>query len=315
MGCMEKMKICYGSASLPRRFKKGVVTLGVFDGVHKGHREIIKQVVSRAKRLKAPSLVYSFDPHPVRVLAPIVQLPLLNTIPQRGELIRSQKIDCLLIEPFSKTFAKIGAKDFFNKILLGKLEAREIFVGYDFTFGSKRSGTIETLEALSKESGVKVTVIPALFEKGCLISSTEIRHAISRGELKRANLLLGGPFFIDGDVVRGRGVGKALGIHTANVRTENEIIPMNGVYASYSIANNKRYKSVTNIGHNPTFGGSVLSIETHILNFKQNLYRKRIRVEFIARLRDERLFSGPEALKEQIMKDIKAAKKILSHKA
>lgn len=308
------MKICYGSDSLPRRFKKSVVTLGVFDGVHRGHQSIFQAVVKRARQLRAPSLVYSFDPHPVHVLAPVVPLPLLNTLSQRAELIGREGIDCLLMEPFTKDFARQSAKDFFEKIILDKLKAREIFVGYDFTFGAKRSGKTEVLESLGQQYGIPVTIVPAFFEKDCLISSTEIRHAINRGEVKRASRLLGHDFFVEGDVIRGQGLGRTFGIRTANIHLENEFFPMSGVYASLTSVDKKKYKSVTNIGLKPTFGGTNLSIETHLLDFDGNLYRKKLRIEFVERIREERIFSGIETLKEQIDKDIKIARRLLKAK-
>ncbi|MBI1910293.1 MAG: bifunctional riboflavin kinase/FAD synthetase [Deltaproteobacteria bacterium] len=302
------MKIFSGSSKLPSRFRGGVITLGVFDGVHRGHQKIFNTARQGARKSHSPSIVYTFYPHPVQVLAPELPLPLINTLEQRIELIDRCGLDAVIVEPFTKRFSRQSAKTFFEKILKNRLAPKRLIVGYDFTFGAKRQGTVETLEQLGKTSGIEVVVIPAIFETSQLLSSTEIRHAIQRGEVSRAANLLGHRFFIDGLVVKGRGIGKRLGIHTANLKTENELIPQIGVYSSFTTVGRKQLRSVTNIGPNATFGGSSISIETHILNFNRSLYGKKIRVEFIERIRDEMTFPGPEMLKKQILSDIQTAK-------
>lgn len=305
------MKTIFHISKLPRKFRGGIITLGVFDGVHKGHQALFDKIVKRGKRLNAPALVYTFNPHPVHLLAPTINLPLINTLPQRLALLSKQGIDLTFVAPFTKRFSQMSAVAFFENHLLKNFAPRELVVGYDFTFGSQRKGTFETLEKLGEKHGVPVTVVPPHFSGKCLISSTEIRRLVEQGSVERANALLGRPFSLEGIVVKGRGYGRILGIHTANLRTENELLPKTGVYTTLTTVKGKPYKSVTNIGPNPTFGGTELSIETHLLRYHGNLVHRPIRVEFIRRLRDEKKFSGPETLKKQILKDIQTAEKQL----
>ncbi|MDO8462594.1 MAG: bifunctional riboflavin kinase/FAD synthetase [Deltaproteobacteria bacterium] len=300
-----------------KTFKNGIVTLGVFDGVHRGHQKILKNVLKKARAADTHSIVYTFDPHPARVLAPTAPLLLINTLTQRLELIKSCGLDLVIVEPFTREFARLSATDFFEKVLIKRLSAREIIVGYDFTFGSKREGTVEKLETLGKKHKIPVTIIPAIrsnngdtvFDKGLLISSTQIRNFVACGRVREAAKLLGRNHFIDGIVIHGRGLGQKLGIETANLKSENELIPAVGVYSSTTTLGKKKIQSVTNIGKNPTFGGKTISIETHLLGFKGDLYGKKLRVEFINRIRDEMRFENAQALKRQIRNDIKIAKK------
>lgn len=289
-----------------------VVTLGVFDGVHRGHRSIFAQVVRRARRLRCSSLAYTFDPHPAAVLVPKACPPMIMTLQQRVEAIRKSGIRRVVVQRFTHRFARLSPENFFQRVLVQRLRAREIWVGYNFTFGFHRSGTVEQLEALGRRAGISVRVVEPFLWKESLVSSTQIRQLLGRGQVPPANDLLGHPYFIEGRVIRGRGIGgRELGLHTANLKTENEPILPTGVYASHARVGRRRFKSVTNIGPNPTFGPGPLSIETHLLGFSRSILGHRIRVEFVQKIREEITFASAEELAKQIQRDIRAARATL----
>ncbi len=322
------MQIFHSIEDAQKFLKSGsALTIGNYDGVHLGHRTIIKNLIQYTKKattraragLKpAPTLksvLLTFWPHPVRVLIPEIAPLLINTLEQKLELLAATGLDAVVIQSFDKKFAKLSAEDFFNKKLVTGLHAKYITVGHDFTFGDKKAGTIETLEVLAYQRKIAVKIVDAQMDGEMLVSSTLVRKLISDGKMNLANRLLTRDFFIDGTVIHGHDRGKALGLHTANLKTENELLPKDGVYATrITVCGNtkpRQYKSVTNIGFNPTFNNTERSIETHIFDFDSDIYGKKVRLEFIERLRDEIKFVGPEALIMQIKKDIDQAKKIL----
>ncbi len=294
--------------------KPVVVALGVFDGVHRGHREIFRQVLERAHRIGGTSVVYTFDPHPVRVVAPSSAPLMINTVAQRTALIREAGIESVVVQKFTKPFSQQRPEQFFQGTIVRKLKAAELFAGYNFTFGVRRSGTIETLEAFGREAGVRVHMLPPYLWNEVLVSSTQVRQFIAAGKLSEAEELLARPYFIEGAIVRGRGIGgRELGIHTANLVSENDLILPTGVYVTYSLLGSKRYRSVTNVGPNPTFGRGPLTIEAHILEgFHRNIVGRRMRLEFLKKIREEIRFDTPQDLADQIKKDIKAANKVFA---
>lgn len=288
-----------------------VIAIGNYDGVHLGHQEILKKLVAEAKNKNCKAVVLSFAPHPVKVLAPDVAPLQIQTIAQKTEILEEYGIDILVLQKFDSEFAKISPEDFFKTHLLENLKAKAIFVGYDFTFGTKRSGTTETLERFGKEHGVDVHIVPAKMHGETLVSSSLIRKLVLNGDVKKAKEFLTRPFFIDGKVIPGFKRGTALGIHTANLATENELLPKDGVYATLVKHKGVTYESVTNIGYNPTFDNVERSIETHIFDFDQEIYDEALRLVFIEKIRDEIKFANPGALVKQIEKDILEAKGIL----
>lgn len=294
------------------RRAKTIVALGVFDGVHRGHRELFRKVIARAKAVRGKSAVYTFDPHPVTVVAPAAAPRMINTLEQRIDLIESLGIDKVVVQKFTKSFSQLTPEAFFRKVIVETLKAREIFVGYNFTFGVKRSGTVETLEALGRPLGIDIRILQPFLWKGTLVSSTQVRQYLAAGDLPRAEDLLARPYFLEGRVVKGRGIGgKQLGIHTANLDVENDPILPTGVYVTYTHIGSRRLKSVTNIGPNPTFGSGPVTIETHILEgFKKNIVGKTLKVDFLKKIREEIRFSTPADLAKQIGKDIKTAERI-----
>lgn len=291
---------------------RSVVTMGVFDGVHRGHRYIFKKVLRRARQLRATSIVYTFDPHPVKVLVPDACPPMIMTFTQKREQIKKLGMQKVVVQKFTRRFARLSPQQFFNRIIIHQLKARELFVGYDFTFGFHRSGTAELLESLGKKAGIRVTVVEPFLWKETLVSSTRIRQLLARGLLRPAQELIGSPYTMEGKVIRGRGIGKSqVGIHTANLRWENDLILPAGVYATYTLVKGKRHRSVTNIGPNPTFGVHPPSVETHLLNFNKNILGEKISIEFVEKIREEIAFASAKELAAQIQNDIKIAKKIL----
>lgn len=288
------------------------VTIGNFDGVHLGHCAILANLtaVAAAKRLK--SVVLTFDPHPVKVLAPALAPPQINTREQKIELLAKLGLDVVVMQRFDLRFARVTPQAFFTRYLLAHLNARYISVGYDFTFGAGRQGTIETLERLGSTHDVQIHIVDAKMQGKMLVSSTVIRKLLSDGDVKTAESLLMRPFFIDGRVVHGQKRGGELGLHTANLKSANELLPRDGVYATLVRFGEHVYKSVSNIGFNPTFGNQERSVETHIFHFDKAIYGKSLRLMFIDRLRDEIKFESKQDLIAQIQKDIAKARRILA---
>ena len=298
--------------------QKTVVTLGVFDGVHRGHRQLLQKVIRRARKKNWISLAYTFDPHPAARVSPSASPLMLNTLAQRVDLIREQGIEKVFVQKFDRTFAQKTPREFFEQILLKTLNAGEIFVGYDFTFGVRRSGTTETLRELAQKSGIELHVVSPILLGETLVSSTQIRNYLAQGRLTEATDLLQRSYFMEGTVMRGLGRGRKLSAPTANLKSENDLILPHGVYATWTWVQGKRWKSVTNIGHCPTFdsksGTKRMSVETHLLDTQKNLYGQKIRIEFIRRIREEKRFNSPGELSDQIQKDIALSRKILLRK-
>ncbi|MBX7149583.1 bifunctional riboflavin kinase/FAD synthetase [bacterium] len=307
------MKVLTSSADAKALLKKGcVLTMGNYDGIHLGHRHIIKGLLKEAKKRKLPALLYTFNPHPVSVLAPKVAPSLINTFDQKMEILEKLGLDYVVAEKFNKNFAKLSPQKFFDEILVKRLKPHFITVGYDFTFGARRAGNIENLEILSYKNKIDLKIIDPCMKGNTLSSSSLIRRFVSEGKMREASELLTRAFFIDGEVIPGFKRGRAMGIKTANVKTHNKLLPPPGVYVTRTSVGDQLYKSVTNIGFNPTFQNAESSIETHILDFKKEIYGHNIRIHFIEKIRDEKTFSDSNELFKQIEKDIAKAQKILA---
>jgi riboflavin kinase/FMN adenylyltransferase len=295
--------------------KNTVITIGNFDGVHVGHQKIFDYVKRKANQIKGKSVVITFHPHPIKVLFQDHPLKLITTTEDKIKLIKKYEIDTTVLIPFTYEFSQIKAEDFVREILVKKLNAQWVVIGYDYKFGKDRKGDKDLLKKLALSYGFKVTVLKAYKRKGKILSSTAVRQALTEGNIKEANLLLGRAYHIEGEVIKGCGRGSSvLGYPTANITPIQEIIPKEGVYAvKVNIPHlSKIYKGVANIGRKPTFDNQPVSYEVHILDFNGNLLGKHIRIHFISRLRDEKKFSSSLELKQQIKRDIDEAKKILS---
>jgi riboflavin kinase/FMN adenylyltransferase len=291
--------------------KKPLVAIGVFDGVHRGHQQILRGIVKRAAEKNSIPSVFSFYPHPQKVIASGDTPPLLQTFIQKAELMQSLGIELFFRMPFTRKISLYKPEVFVEKIL-SKLVASEIHVGNNFRFGHRRSGNIQVLEKLGSSYGFKVCSTSQLLFRGSRISSTRIRRLISNGQISLAKRLLGRPYEIRGTIVRGAERGATLGFPTANLHCENELIPPKGVYVTRTEINGEEWIGATNIGFRPTVHGfteSEPTIETHLLDFSGNLYGKSMKLSFCFRLRDEKKFENVDMLVFQINRDIKAVRR------
>jgi riboflavin kinase/FMN adenylyltransferase len=298
----------------PGPFSRTVVTVGNFDGVHLGHQAILGRVTSRARELGSQPVALTFDPHPVKVLQPRAELPLLTTPGQKFRLLTAAGMEAVVVLPFTQEFAAIPAREFVVRYFVEGLKAREVVVGHDYSFGHKREGNIDLLKALGQTLGFTVQVVWAVEVQGAVVSSSLIRAMLKLGKVEEANQLLGRPYSVSGRVIAGKGRGaRVLGIPTANLSPENDLLPASGIYAVVAHQGNQVLPGVANIGTCPTFDGeTALSLEVHIFDFAGDLYDQNLDVDFIARLREERRFPSVEALGAQIRADIQAARRVLA---
>jgi riboflavin kinase/FMN adenylyltransferase len=296
------------ASDLPRG---GIATIGNFDGVHLGHRRILETVVARARVSGRPSVAITFEPHPRSVLRPDRAPRRLQTLHQKEEVIEAIGVENLLVIPFTRDFSLIEPEEFVRSILGARLAVSEIYLGSHFAFGRGKRGDITLLKRMSPECGFVASSVEEVFFEGEPVSSTRIRDAIGRGEVVRANAMLGREYEIDGLVARGDGLGARLGFPTINLEPENELPPGKGVYVTQIQIRDVggRLDSVTNIGRRPTvYEDYATTIETHVLDFSANVYGERIRLFFFERLRDERKFPSVTALSEQIGRDVEATR-------
>ena len=285
--------------------KPSVITIGTFDGVHIGHKKIINQLTSISSKNNLISILLSFFPHPKMVLQNDKELKLINTIQEKEGLLNSLNLDYLIIKEFTKEFSRLSALEFVRDILVNKLNAKHIIIGYDHHFGRNRTANIEQLKEFGELYDFKVTEILAQDIDDIAISSTKIRKALINGEIKLANKYLGYNFFFSGDVVHGNNIGKTISFPTANIKVDQpyKLIPKNGVYIVKTIIDNQTTFGMMNIGYNPTFDGKQKSIEIHFLNFNKNIYHKNLTIEMIMRIRNEIRFNSVDDLKKQLGQD------------
>ena len=290
------------------------VTIGNFDGVHKGHQKLISSTCKKARANGLASVVVTFDPHPLRVLVNSKTPPFITLTSQKLELIALHKPDIILALNFTKEMAALSPQEFIQQYLIEPLGMKEMVVGYDYALGKGRSGNYETLVELGCKLGYGIERLDPVILKDAVVSSSRIRDLVSEGNVWDVRPLLGRFYQVRGEVVHGmnRG-GRLLGFPTANIKLEDELFPKKGVYAIRVEIEGKVLPGVANIGKNPTFGNEALSVEAHILDFSGDIYGKDIRVHFIQRIRSEKKFSGLDELKERIGIDIGLAREILSY--
>ena len=289
-----------------------VIGLGNFDGLHRGHLKIIERVKRGALERGGSAMAMTFDPHPPRVVRPDKAPPLLMTKAQKLDALHRAGIQCVAVINFTHELSRWDPETFVRQVLVEWLRVAEVWVGANFLFGRDRTGNFSLLRTLGQRYGFRAEKIDPVRYKEFVVSSTRVRRLVSEGRMDEAGGLLGHPYYLDGTVVEGRRKGRELGFPTANLRTENELVPPDGVYATTLSVEGVVHAGVTNIGVRPTFGESERTIETHILKFAGDLYGRHVRVGFVQRLRDERRFDDVDALRAQIEADQRRAERLFA---
>lgn len=294
--------------------KRGAITIGNFDGLHLGHQRILRTVLDRAKEKGLIAAALTFDPHPVCILRPAEAPSPLTTMGQKLALFGETGLDAVLVMRFDANLARVSPEDFVRRYLVETIRAQVVLVGENFRFGHKHAGDTQLLDELGKQLGFVVEVVPPVAVNGVVVSSTLIRQMLRDGRMEDARKLLGRPFALAGEIAQGTGQGRKLVVPTLNLRTTQESMLKRGVYVTETMVEGKSYKSATNIGMRPTFDGSHLTIESHLFDFSQTMTSGPMEIRFWARLRDEMKLTSPEALREQVMKDLEQAQRFFSEK-
>lgn len=293
--------------------KKGMLlTIGVFDGVHLGHKYLISQLTERARQQDLLSGVVTFRQHPQEVLSPQTRLPFLTDLAERTNLLKNEGVEAIVTLSFTSELAQLSARQFVS-LLKNHLRMRGLVIGPDFTLGQNRAGNIDSLRTLGQDMNFTVTVIPLIMINSEVVSSTAIRNALANGDMKKVLNLIGRPFSLNGRVTSGAGRGLELGFPTANLDIAPEqALPADGVYATWAYIDGKVYQSMTNVGKHPTFGGSQRTVEVCVLDYHSDLYGHELKIDIMAQLRSEERFDTVDELKKQITEDIKQGRAILN---
>ena len=295
--------------------KDMLLTIGVFDGVHLGHKYLLSQLKEHARQQNLLSGVITFRQHPRAVLSSRAELPYLTSLEEKVNLLKNEGIDSVITLSFTTELAQLSARQFIG-LLKKHLRMRGLVLGADFVLGRNREGNVDTLRKMGQEMDFSVDVISPLKINGEVLSSTAARNALAEGDMKRVISLMGRPFSLQGQVTKGAGRGAGLGFPTANLDVDpNHILPPDGVYVTVAHIGGKTYPSITNIGKNPTFGANRRTVETHLLNYEGDLYGRELKIDIVERLRGEKHFETVEELKKQMTADVKQGKKILESQA
>ena len=301
-----------GAAQAPRGWGRSVVTIGVFDGVHRGHQATIEYAVKRARELGDTSVVLTFDPHPSEVVRPGSHPAVLTTQERKAELIEELGVDALCVEPFTREFSKLSAEEFVHDVLVGHLHAAEVVVGENFRFGHKAAGDVDLLTRLGRRFGFTATAAPLLADDDTVYSSTYVRSCVAAGDVVAAANALGRPHRLEGVVVRGDRRGRELGFPTANLMCgQYAAIPADGVYAGWLVRSGQRLAAAVSVGTNPTFAGTERRVEAFVLDFSGDLYGERVALDFVAHLRPTVKFDTLEALVAAISDDVARTRALL----
>ncbi len=305
------MQIFHKLEDVPAGFGPSVASVGNFDGMHRAHVHVLKEIVRRARQSGDKAIAVTFEPHPARILRPDSGLKLLSPLPEKLRLLEDTGIDAVLVLPFGRDLSLMTPRQFADRILRRKLHAREVHEGYNFRFGHKAVGDTSLLAQLGQEMGFEVKVYTEQKLRGEPVSSSHIRKLIGEGRVSRARHLLARPFSILGTPGRGRGLGSKYTVPTINLARYEELVPKDGVYITWTKVGTERFDSVTNVGNRPTFGADSFAIETHLLNFHpiELMPESEVEICFLDRLRDEIKFPSVEALREQIARDVKKARR------
>jgi riboflavin kinase/FMN adenylyltransferase len=280
-----------------------VVTMGNFDGIHLGHQALVRHAVEEAKRLVYPSIVLTFEPHPLKVLAPERAPRLLLSSQDKLDLFQALGVDIVIAQRFDRQFASIAAADFVERFLVGRLKTKKLWVGRDLRFGQGRKGGTEDLMRIAPEVGFQLGVLDPISSDGIRISSSRIRGLVEAGCVEEVQPMLGRYHFVSGRVVQGQGRGRKLGFPTANISSQTEVVPLNGIYATLIEVQGRQWLSVSSVGVNPTFGDGPRTVESFIFDFQNDIYGEAARLFFVKRIRDERKFATVEDLIAQIHVD------------
>lgn len=285
--------------------RRAVISVGNFDGLHLGHQKILREVIACAQQQKAIAGVITFDPHPLKVLRPGNAPPLVETIGQRIERFAAIGLEAALVLPFDRALAELTPEQFVRRVLVEELKTAEVLVGQNFRFGHRQQGHVDTLRDLGQRFAFSVQIVEPVIIDNEFVSSSGVRSAIAEGRVSHAAHLLGRPFTLTGEIIRGAGRGSAVLFPTLNLEPVQELLPKVGVYATEACVEGRWYRSATNVGFRPTFDGTLLGIESHLLNFSRELTKGHMEVRFCERLRDERKFSGVAELRAQIACDLR----------
>lgn len=305
------MKIYTTKTGLPNKLENAVVTMGNFDGVHKGHQKLMKLTRENAGKIMGNSVVLTFDPHPVQLFKP-GSFKQIQPLEDRIERIEKTGVDACVILEFTRDMADVTPEDFVKVWLLKMFDLKHIVIGFNTTYGKQRQGTPETMKEIGKLLGFETTVVDAVIMDEQPISSSRIRKSIMAGKIRETNDMLGYPYKITGTVVKGYGRGGSLlGFPTANIQYPGNLTPQNGVYAAWLKRGAASYRAAVNIGFNPTFGNDSVSIEAFVMDFNEDLYGEQVSLKFVQHIRGEKKFDSLDSLKAQMTKDIQVIRDIL----
>ena len=305
------MHIFRNLEEVPADFGPTVVSVGNFDGVHRAHQEVVRHMAKRARSFGGKAVLVTFEPHPLRILRPDVAPKLLTPLAAKLRLLEQTHVDAVVVLPFTRDLSMMTAEEFARQVLGKALKAREVHEGYNFHFGHKAEGNVDTLAELGRQVGFEAKIFPEQLLRGHHVSSSEIRKLIRDGKVSRARALLGRPFSIFSNPGRGRGYGHKYTVPTVNLARYDELVPADGVYISYLRVGEECFEAITNVGNRPTFGADSFAIESHLLNFHpiELLPDTPLELVFLKRVRAEIKFPSVDALREQISKDVHKARR------
>jgi riboflavin kinase / FMN adenylyltransferase len=296
--------------SLPREARGGAVAIGNFDGVHRGHVAIVRRLLQRAAAVGGPAIVFTFDPHPVRILRPEQCPPPLTWTERKAELLAAQGVDWIVAYPTDEALLRLSAREFFERIVCDALAARALVEGPNFFFGHNREGTVDHLRKLAEAASISLDVVLPVVIDGAIVSSSRVRELVRAGDVEQAGKLLSAPYRIRGMVTHGAGRGAKIGFPTANLQAIDTLLPAQGVYAGIAFLGEASWPAAINLGTSPTFGDSSVRVEVHLIDHDESLYGQAMEVDFLARMRDIRPFESPEALTRQLARDVEDVKRI-----